>query len=378
MTASSLARLALALAAAAAPLAGCALAPLPFGRSRMEWIRVAPDGSGFEQRPSGRRFRAWGFNYTRGDRLLEDFWESEWAELAEDFREMKALGANVVRIHLQVGKFLRDPETPDAAALDRLERIAELAEEVGLYLDVTGLGAYRKADTPAWYFALDEEARWAAHARFWEAVAERLAGSAAIFCYDLMNEPIAPSSRIEPDQLLTGEFGGYHFIQQIALDPAGRSQDEIARAWIRRMTGAIRRHDAHHPITVGALPPAPGVGHFSGFTPELLAEELDFVSVHVYPEEERLAEAVAVVNGFAVGKPPLIEETFLLYSGEEGFERFFRETDGLVAGWIGFYWGRSPEELAEPADIRAALERAWLDLFRRLGPASASGAPAGT
>jgi hypothetical protein len=365
---SPLARFALTLATAGIPLlSGCALAPLPWAPAPREWIRPASDAPRFEHVPSGRPFRAWGFNYTRGDRLLEDFWESEWPELAEDFREMEALGANVVRIHLQLGKFLRDPETPDEAALDRLERLAELAEEVGLYLDVTGLGAYRKADTPAWYFGLDEEARWAAHATFWEAVAERLAGSPAIFCYDLINEPVAPASVVEPDQLLPGEFGGYHFIQQLTLDPAGRSPGEIARAWIRRMTAAIRRHDAYHPITVGALPPAPGFGHFSGFTPELLAEELDFVSVHVYPEEEKIAEAVTVVKGFAVGKPLLVEETFLLYSGEEGFERFFRETEGFVAGWIGFYWGRSPEELAQPEDIRAALERAWVELFQRLG-----------
>lgn len=51
-----------------------------------------------------------------------------------------------------------------------------LAEETGLYLDVTGLGCYRKSDTPAWYDALDEAARWQAQAKFW---ASENCGSAA-------------------------------------------------------------------------------------------------------------------------------------------------------------------------------------------------------
>lgn len=65
---------------------------------------------------------AWGFNYSRGDRL-----------------------------HLQFAKFIQDPATPDEAALAKLEQLAVMAERAGLYLDVTGLGAYRMADTPEWY-----------------------------------------------------------------------------------------------------------------------------------------------------------------------------------------------------------------------------------
>jgi len=334
----------------------------------MEWIRVAPGAARFERLPSGQPFFAWGFNYSRSNRPLEDFWESEWSELVQDFAEMKALGANAVRIHLQLGTFLRDPSTPNQEALDRLDRVVTLAEDVGLYLDVTGLGAYRKADTPDWYFALEEEERWTAHATFWEAVAERLAGSPAVLCYDLMNEPIVPSARIEPEQLLVGELGGYHFIQHISLDRAGRPREEIARAWLRRMTAAIRRHDTRHLITLGALPSVPDWGHFSGFTPELLAEELDFVSVHVYPEETKPAQAVEVVRGFVTRKPLLIEETYPLHASAQTLEGFFRETNALVAGWLGFYTGNSPADVAAPEDIPEAIERDWLELFQRLGP----------
>jgi hypothetical protein len=91
-----------------------------------EWIQLTADGQGFElTTPSGQRFTAWGFNYSCGDRLLEDYWDTEWAGIAQDFGEMKSLGANLVRIHLQFAKFMQDPATPDEAALDRLEQKAK-------------------------------------------------------------------------------------------------------------------------------------------------------------------------------------------------------------------------------------------------------------
>lgn len=68
-----------------------------------------------------------------------------------DFAEMSRLGANVARIHLQLGRFMQGPAEPNVAALDQLGRLAKLAEEERLYLDLTGLACYHKADVPAWY-----------------------------------------------------------------------------------------------------------------------------------------------------------------------------------------------------------------------------------
>src|SRR6478609_6671582 len=155
-----------------------------------ERVVLAPGGRGFALDPSGKPFVPWGFNYGNGGRLMEDFWADDWKTLADDFAEVKAIGANVVRVHLQVGKFMAAADRADDKAIERLGKLLALAEATGVYLDVTGLAAYRKADVPAWYDALDEPGRWAAQAKFWELVAERCAASPAVFCYDLMNEPI--------------------------------------------------------------------------------------------------------------------------------------------------------------------------------------------
>src|SRR5262245_38689582 len=200
-------------------LASCATRPETGG---MESIRVRPDGAGFQLHPSGRPFVPWGFNYDHDEtgRLLEDYWEAEWPKVEADFRQMKQLGANVVRVHLQFGKFMDAPDKPNTKALDRLAKLVALAESVGLYLDLTGLGCYHKADVPAWYDKLGEKERWDAQANFWEAVAGRCSRSPAVFCYDLMNEPVVPGGKRKDGDWLGPAFAGKHFVQVISLDQA--------------------------------------------------------------------------------------------------------------------------------------------------------------
>lgn len=72
---------------------------------------------------------------------------------------MQALGANVVRVHLQFDRFMGTPESPDSAALRRLAILIELTEGTGLRLDLTGLRCYHKADVPGWRDKLREGER---------------------------------------------------------------------------------------------------------------------------------------------------------------------------------------------------------------------------
>ena len=186
----------------------------------LEWVRVSEDAKGFVLAESRRPFIPWGFNYDHeGDgALLEDYWDDKWPTVESAFREMKELGANVVRIHLQFGKFMESPTEPRQHSLDQLARLVRLAEQTGLYIDLTGLGCYHKQDVPEWYDKLPEQDRWAAQAVFWEAVAKTCADSPAIFCYDLMNEPVVPGGDKKRDDWLGPGFGDKHFVQFIALD----------------------------------------------------------------------------------------------------------------------------------------------------------------
>jgi hypothetical protein len=265
---------------------------------------------------------------------------------------------------------MKAPDRPDEESLERLGRLLGLAEDTGLRLDITGLGCYRRKDVPAWYDALDEGARWEVQARFWAAVARACAASPAVFCYDLMNEPILPGAAKEA-QWLAGEFAGSCFVQRISLDLAGRTREQVARAWVDRLAAAIRAHDARSMITVGVIPWA----HvFPKAKPLFYAKEvganLDFVSVHFYPEKGGVDKALGALAVYEVGKPLVIEEMFPLKCGIEEMDAFIEGARPIADGFVSFYWGKTAEEYGRDAsDLKSAILKAWLEYFRAKGPA---------
>src|SRR6185436_8973787 len=119
--------------------------------------------------------------------LAEEDWHTPagWTRIETDFREMKKLGASVVRWHLQFETFMAAPDRSKPEALALLKKLLALAHDTGLYLDLTGLNCYRLKRIPAWYDALSESDRWSAQAAFWEAIALTCANRPEVFCYDL-------------------------------------------------------------------------------------------------------------------------------------------------------------------------------------------------
>lgn len=358
----------LAIVAGPAPCEG--QNPAAAASAGLDWIKVSSDRSHFVKAGSGERFVIWGVNYDHDGpgRLIEDYWHDEWENIEQDFREIRDLNANVVRVHLQLGRFMSTPTEPDDSSLKQLARLLTLAEETGLYLDLTGLGCYHKADIPTWYDQLGESDRWAVQVRFWQAVAGVCRDSPAVFCYDLMNEPILAGNKPETDWL-AGELGGKYFVQRITLDLAGRTREEVAAAWVSRLTDAIREVDNRHLITVGVIPWALT---FRGAKPLFYAPEVgepfDFVSVHFYPERDQIDKAVEALKVYDVGKPLVIEEMFPLKCGNDQMQEFITRSAEFTDGWISFYWGTTIEENESAGDLKGALVAAWLKHFKDHSP----------
>jgi len=223
-------------------------------------------------RADGSVFEPWGYNYTNPQiiGLIEDNWDNEWAWtiIEEDFQEMADYEANTIRVHLQYNKFMTDPQTTNPEAFTKLKRLVDIAKKEGLYLLITGLGAYRKSDSPEWYDALSDDERWDTQARFWASVAAEIGESPAVFSYDLINEPLVS---VGQNWLYNQPFGGYHFVQNIALNSQTGFEDTMGR-WIDTMTSAIRRVDDKTLITVGFFP-SQNISN--------LAPHLDFISPHL-------------------------------------------------------------------------------------------------
>lgn len=113
-------------------------------------------------------------------------------------------------------------------------------------LDVTGLSCYRLDRIPAWYDAFSETDRWNVQARWWKKIAETSAGHPAVFCFDLMNEPIVGGRSKEGEpRWVGGELAGFYFVQKNSEDAKGT---QIAEAWVAQLTGDSRggHQNAHY------------------------------------------------------------------------------------------------------------------------------------
>jgi len=336
----------------------------------MEPIRISADGTHFILKDSGRRFTPWGFNYLgEFGTIFEEYWAEKWPAIEEDFREMKKLGTSVVRVHLQLPTYMAGPDKTKPEELARLRKLLDLARDHGLYLDLTGLGCYRLAQVPEWLDPLSESDRWAVQARFWAAIAETCKGHPAVFCYDLMNEPVVTAAKEGEHPWLAGELEGFYFVQRIANQLGTRTQAEIAAAWTAQMTQAIRKADPDTLITVGVIPWAqiwPGAKPL--FYSPAAAKHLDFVSVHFYPRKGKVPEDLAALKVYDIGKPIVVEETFPLSCSLAELEEFISGADGVVEGWISHYFGKSIADYRKEADLKSALIVQFLEFWQAKAP----------
>lgn len=326
----------------------------------MEFVKVAPDKSGFILSPSGNRYVPWGNNYGSVDimqRMAEDAGRVE-----REFAEMRAAGATVARIHPEMPRILTGPNKADPKSLERLGQLLKIAETSGIHLKITGLACYKINDRLAWYDSMEEEERWRTQAFFWETIAQTCAQSAAVFAYDLVNEPAAIGQ--PSDGWYVGRMGDVEFCQRLSLDPRDRSGDEIFRAWTKRMVDSIRKHDQTHLITMGMLP-------FPGAY-KAAAEQLDFVSPHLYPKTGMVDAEIHLLRQFDWGKPIVIGETFPLNCGVDDERDFLLKSRAYAHGWMGHWPDQTPAELSElkksgKATIENAIWLAWVELFQEMG-----------
>jgi hypothetical protein len=373
-------------------LYGCLLAPFPSGG--LERVVTSADGNGtFVGESTGRNFTPWGHNYGPDDGvLLDDDWTdpAAFADIVEDFRELKLMGTNTIRIHPQLNRFMIDPTTPNPDAFDRLERLAIAAEKLGLYLDVTGLGAWRKTDNNLpdtdpepddddWLSSPDEELRWHAQEIWWEETARRLKDRTSVLYYNLMNEMVALG---DADGWCTHDFAGTGlcFVQSITLDLGGRAQRDVVRTWIGRMRGAIERGDSTPPPIASNLL----------FTNADWTADLDDVTlVHKYARfddptttgvDEGAEDITYITSKKVPGTPMVVEEFFysLGQNGETGCDegdnacvkdvwqtglvRTRNETAPEANGWLGHAKGVT---LAQGQSN--VLFAWWMELFHQQG-----------
>lgn len=312
---------------------------------------------------NGDTFFPWGFNYCNPALidLVEDYWmmEDAWDIIENDFQQMHDYGANTVRIHLQYVKFMKDADTPDTVAFQRLKRYVEISEDNDIYIIVTGLGAYRLSDTLSWYDAMNDSLRWETQKLFWKTVAATVKDNPCIFAYDLINEPVVA---VNCDSTHTtwypgGLFGGYNFIQNISINHENEYWETIG-VWADEMSAAIRTVDETTMITAGLLP----LGLIN-----VLSSHFDILSTHIYPKAGEIFNSVNyVINNYS-DKPFLIEEFYNLSCSTDDLVFFLEQIDGYYNGLIGHYMGKTIEEY-DTTKLVDYIHKEFLEFFIENNP----------
>ncbi len=117
------------------------------------------------------------------------------------------------------------------------------------------------------------------------------------------------------------------------------------------MTKAVRQHDRRTLFTVGLVDwslDRPGLR--SGFVPDKIVADLDFLCVHFYPKKGEVPKAIETLRGFAVGKPVVTE-----------FGQFITESRAIASGWRT----STGAELRKSKTIGDAILLGWLEFFHR-------------
>jgi hypothetical protein len=309
-----------------------------------------------------RPWRAWGMNWGLGDHApvvayFDDPSAANLAVLASELRTARQMGANSMRVYLQLGQVMATSTTPRRSALTALQRLLALAQRDGVYLDITGDLVWLPSRAPAWYAQMPVHARWRVQARFWEAVAHAASSSPAVLCYELTSEPIvAPTPGY-----YYGQIGNWYFVQSIATGQGSRA-DALARAWTRLLATAVRSQD-NRPVTIGLLPATTGP-----FAPSNVADLLDLLTVHEYPATGQAPAAVATIRSFAASnKPVLLGETFMLTDDAATQNAFLTAAAPDLAGAFEFFDGRNPAN-TQIHTMSDAIYQASLAQFETLRP----------
>jgi hypothetical protein len=312
-----------------------------------------------------RPWRAWGMNWGVGDHApviayFDDPTAANLAVLRAELRIARAMGANSMRIYLELGQVMATPTRPRQRSVTALRRLLALAQSDGIYLDITGDLVWRPSRAPAWYKRMPWQQRWQVQARFWKAVAHAASTSPAVLCYELTSEPVVAQTR----GYYYGQIGEWWFVQSIATQqPPAASH--LARSWTSLLASAVRSED-DRPVSIGLLPFTSGP-----FAPANIAGLLDLLIVHEYPTAGQAPAAVSLLRSFAAfHKPVLLGETFILAddaSDASTQNAFLTGAAPHLCGAFEFFDGRDPSNM-QVSSVYDAVYQKSLRQFHALRP----------
>lgn len=257
-----------------------------------------------------------GVNYWPRRKAMYWWRNFDAAEVREDFTLIRDLGLKVVRIFLLWDDFQPTPDQVDAAMLEHLVSVADIAAESGLGLDVTFFVGHMSG--PNW------SPRWLLGGPLpphdW--IKDVISGGqrTTLGYRNMFHDPVAlEAGRLLLRTVVTRlkDHPGI-WLWNLGNEPDLFAQPHSAaagRAWMREMTALIKSIDPVHPVSCGLH--GDSLHQDNGLRVDQIFAEADLAIMHAYPMytpwvrhplDADFAAFCCALTAALCGKPTLMEE----------------------------------------------------------------------
>ena len=249
------------------------------------------------------------------------YWWSDFdaGEVREEFAVIREIGMDVVRLFLLWDDFQPDPDSVSKEALENLVKVADIAAENNLGLDVTFFTGHMSGPnwSPRWL--LGGELPWKGGNEGIRDIVS--AGKLVDQGYRNMfhDEMALDAERL----LLKTVVGALKDHPGIWMWNLGNEPDlfawpitsEAGAAWIKEMVGLIKSIDPNHPVTIGLH--GDGLHRDNGLRIDKVYAHTDIAVMHSYPMYTSWARKpldpdfvpfTCALTAALAGKPVLMEE----------------------------------------------------------------------
>jgi endo-1,4-beta-mannosidase len=248
------------------------------------------------------------------------YWWSDFnaGEVCEEFAVIKEIGMNVVRLFLLWDDFQPEPDSVNKEALANLEKVADIAAELGLGLDVTFFTGHMSGPnwSPRWLLGGDQPP--AAHPWIRDIVSEgkktergyrnMFHDEMALKATRLLLKTVVSALKDHPGIWM------WNLGNEPDLFAWPNSSDEGA-AWVQEMAALIKSIDSKHPVTIGLH--GDGLHRDNGLRIDKVYKHTDVAVMHSYPMYTPWARQpldpdfvpfTCALTAALSGKPVLMEE----------------------------------------------------------------------
>src|SRR5215204_4125585 len=271
------------------------------------------------------------------------YWWSNFdeGEVREEFAIIKEIGLNVVRLFLLWDDFQPDPNSVAKDKLDNLVKVADIAAEYGLGLDVTFFTGHMSGPnwSPRWLLGgplpPSEHQHWlrdvvSAGERVDQGYRNMFHDEIALNATRLLLKTVVSTLKDHPAIWM------WNLGNEPDLFAWPNSSDEGA-AWVKEMVGLIKSIDAKRPVTIGLH--GDGLHRDNGLRIDKIYAQTDIAVMHSYPmytpwarqplDPDFVPFTCALTSALS-GKPVLMEEFggCTALPGEETHVMKWIETNG--------------------------------------------------